>query len=281
MKGGVADVGAAVRAFYEAAPFPDYDAFDTPQDLLDKARRGVYARLLDDALPLGIRVVDVGCGTGQIGLFLSLTRRTVVGVDFSRASLTRGEAFRRRFDLRDVRFTQMDLFQPCLRPAFFDLVMSNGVLHHTPAPEQAFRGLCTLVKPGGHILIGLYNPYGRLLNGLRRLVYRVTGRRLGRLMWPRPMEGAKERVWFLDQYAHPHEVSVSVDEVLAWFVRAGIEYVSSVPPISPGTVVAKPEDLFRPRPAGTRLAHLFAQLGWVRTLSKEGGYFVTIGRKPA
>jgi SAM-dependent methyltransferase len=281
VKGDVAEIGAAVRAFYEAAPFPDYDAFETLQDLLDKARRGVYARMLDDALPLGIRILDAGCGTGQIGAFLSLGRRSVVGADFSRASLARGQAFAARFGLRDVRFVHMDLFHPCLRPGSFDLVMSNGVLHHTAAPEQAFRALCELVKPGGHILVGLYNPYGRLLNDVRRLIYRITGRRLGRLMWPRPMDGAKERAWFLDQYAHPHEVMVSVDEVLGWFRRAGLEYVSSVPPITPGVALGEAEDLFRARPSGGRLAHLLAQLGWIRALSREGGYFITIGREPA
>ena len=278
MSADVGAVGQRVRSFYEQDPFPDYEEFDTPQALLDKARSGLYARILDDELPLGIRILDAGCGTGQISAFLSLTHRSVTGVDFSYASLQRGHAFKRRFDLADVEFVQMDLFHPALRPSSFDFVMSNGVLHHTAAPERAFRGLCDVLRPGGHILIGLYNPYGRLLNNVRKTFYRLTGRKLEGMMWPRRMTGRKQRAWFLDQYEHPHELTVSVDAVLGWFRRAGIEYVSSVPSIVPGR--GGLEQLFTPREPGGRLAHLVAQLDWIRSLSSEGGYFVTIGRKP-
>lgn len=279
MTRNVEAVGERVRAFYEQDPFPDYEDLDTPQALLDKARAGEYARMLDDNLPLGIRVLDAGCGTGQISSFLSLTHRTVIGVDFSHASLQRGQEFKDRFNLADVRFVQMDLFRPALRPASFDFIMSNGVLHHTADPEGAFRGLCDLLKPGGHILIGLYNPYGRLLNNVRKVFYRLTGRKLEGMMWPRRMTGRKQRAWFLDQYEHPHELTISVDEVLGWFLRAGIDYIGSVPHIVPGRPPI--EKLFDPCDAGGRLAHVVAQLTWITSLSSEGGYFVTIGRKRA
>lgn len=42
------DVTAAVRVFYEETPFPNYDDFDSVTSLIEKARRGLYARLLDD-----------------------------------------------------------------------------------------------------------------------------------------------------------------------------------------------------------------------------------------
>src|ERR1051325_2741349 len=40
-----------VKAFYEKNPFPNYDDLDSKQSLIQKARRGVFARLLDEQIP--------------------------------------------------------------------------------------------------------------------------------------------------------------------------------------------------------------------------------------
>ena len=75
-------VGKQARAFYETCAFPGYEEFGTPYALTKKAQAGIYARLLDEQLPLGVRVLDAGCGTGQLAVFLSMVRRQVVGIDF-------------------------------------------------------------------------------------------------------------------------------------------------------------------------------------------------------
>ena len=59
-----------------------------------------------------------------------------------------------------------------LEPESFDLVISNGVLHHTAEPFRAFQTISGLVKPGGYILVGLYHRWGRLVTDFRRRVFR-------------------------------------------------------------------------------------------------------------
>ncbi len=275
-------VGQRVRRFYEGCSFPGYEDLETPLDLVEKSKQGIYARLLDEQLPLGVRVLDAGCGTGQLAIFLSLVHRTVTGVDFTRESLAKGNDFRRQFNLANVSFAQMDLFAPALRDESFDYVFCNGVLHHTADAHQAFRGLVRLVKPGGFIAIGLYNTYGRLMLDLRRLVFRLTGDRLHRLDYymRRQAGGAeKKRIWFMDQYRHPHEDKFSVDDVLGWFREADIEYVNSVPKIRLSESFDTADRLFQARDPGTRLERLLCQLGWIFTQGREGGFFVTFGRK--
>jgi SAM-dependent methyltransferase len=278
-----AAVGRRIRTFYESCSFPGYEDLETPLDLVEKSKQRGYARLLDEQLPLGVRILDAGCGTGQLAIFLSLVHRTVVGADFSSASLAKGDAFRRRFGLANVSFAQMDLFAPALRDEGFDYVFCNGVLHHTADAVGAFRQLVRLVKPGGFIAIGLYNPYGRLFLNLRRVVFRLTGDRFQRLdfFFRQATVGAeKKRIWFMDQYKNPHEDMFSVDDVLAWFRDAGIEYINSVPPIRLGEPAGGDDRLFAPRPPGTRLERILAQLSWIFTQGREGGFFVTFGRKP-
>jgi 2-polyprenyl-3-methyl-5-hydroxy-6-metoxy-1,4-benzoquinol methylase len=55
----------------------------------------------------------------------------------------------------------MNLFRPALRQNAFDVVVCNGVLHHTADPLGGFRSISRLVKAGGFIIVGVYNRIGR------------------------------------------------------------------------------------------------------------------------
>ena len=68
-----------VRGFYTVAPFPGYPPRDSLGSLRARAGRSEFARLLDRAIPGDASVVEVGCGTGQMSLFLATADRTVVG----------------------------------------------------------------------------------------------------------------------------------------------------------------------------------------------------------
>ena len=275
-------VGRKVRTFYEACSFPGYEEMETPFDLTEKATKGIYAKLLDEQLPWTARILDAGCGTGQLVNFLSIMNRRVTGIDLSYNSLKKGYEFKTRFKLNSARFVQMDLFQLACRGETFDYVFSNGVLHHTADARLAFQNLCHLVKTNGFIIVGLYNRYGRLLLNARKLIFRLTG---SRLLWldcflrQRSLGEDKKRIWFLDQYRHPHEETWSVDDVLQWFNSNGIEYVNSIPKINPGERLTLDERLFEPHAPGTRFDHFLSQLGWIFTKGREGGFFILIGRK--
>lgn len=154
------EVGREVRAFYQECSFPGYEDVETPSDLREKSQRGLYAMLVDEQVPVGVTVLDAGCGTGQLAIFLSLAYRHVVGIDFSYDSLRKAVDFQRKFALSNVRFAQMDLFKLGLREENFDFVFCNGVLHHTADAYGGFQNLCRLVKPGRI-------HYGRSLQQLR------------------------------------------------------------------------------------------------------------------
>ena len=128
------DVTQIVKAFYEATPFPDYDDFDSIASLAQKARQGIFARMLDQQIPPGARIIECGCGTGQLSNFLSIANRTVFATDMCLNSLRLGLKFAREHQLAGVNFVQMNLLRPALKPESFDLVISNGVLMTTPDP---------------------------------------------------------------------------------------------------------------------------------------------------
>ncbi len=276
------EVGREVRAFYQGCSFPGYEDVETPSDLREKSQRGLYAMLVDEQVPLGVRVLDAGCGTGQLAIFLSLAYRHVVGIDFSYNSLRKAVDFQRKFALSHVRFAQMDIFKLGLREEKFDFVFCNGVLHHTADAYGGFQNLCRLVKPGGYITVGLYNSYGRFLLNLRRRIFLFTKNRLTWLdffMRQKSMGEEKKLIWFMDQYRNPHEQDVTVDAVLDWFEQNKIEYVNSIPKIRLRDRFTPSERLFEPRVPGGSLDHWLCQLGWIFSQGREGGFFITIGRK--
>jgi Methyltransferase domain len=133
------DVTDTVKAFYEKTPFPNYDGLDTRDSLRAKARDSVFARLLDEQLPRGATILEVGCGTGQMSNFLGMGwGRTVIGADICMNSLGLANGFRNRFSINNAHFVQMNLFRPAFREGTFDVVWSNGVLHHTSDCAGAF-----------------------------------------------------------------------------------------------------------------------------------------------
>lgn len=283
--GGTAlgDVTDVVKAFYEATPFPNYDDLDSAESLRAKAERGVFARLLNEQIPYGALVLECGCGTGQLSNFLGLTwSRSVFATDICLNSLKLGQAFKEANDIPSVCFVQMNIFRPVFRPESFDFVISNGVLHHTSDPEGGFRSLLTTLKPGGFVIVGLYNRYGRFLTDVRRSVFRVTGDRLtslDRRLRRSTLNDARRRAWFLDQYKHPHESKHTVGEVLRWFDDSGIDFVKSIPSLT-GADLSQRDSLFEPCPRGSAADHFVMQLTMLLT-GREGGFFVMIGRKRA
>lgn len=272
-----------VREFYEEYSFPGYEEIDTLSTLVQKAEKGGYAKLLDRDIPPKKRVLDLGCGTGQLAIFLSLADRYVMGADLSFNSLKKGVAFKRRFELNRVDFCEANLFHLPFRDEAFDFIFCNGVLHHTPEPYRGFQEAVRLVKPGGHLFLGLYNSYGRLALDLRRCIFHVTKsgwlRNLDGFMRKKELDPQKKFIWFKDQYEHPHETKHTVDEVLGWFRANGLQFVNALPPIRFGETFDPQDPLFQPKDPGTGLDHLLSQLGWIFTKGREGGFFILIGKK--
>lgn len=279
------DVTELVKSFYEETPFPNYDDLDSPESLRLKAERGVFARLLTEQLPFGAKILEAGCGTGQLSNFLALTwGRSVFATDMCLNSLRLGHGFKERFQIANVTFLQMNLFKPVFKAESFDFVISNGVLHHTGDPFLGFETLVKCLKPGGFVIIGLYNTYARLTTDCRRAIFRLTGDRLTFLDPRHRVKGLsdiRKQAWFKDQYKHPHESKHTIDEVLGWFDRVGVEFVNSIPKAMAAQPFTADEKLFEPQPRGSTADHFLVQAGMLLGGGREGGLFVMIGRKKA
>src|ERR1700674_4147447 len=269
----------AVRRFYEDAPFPGYPPRDSLQALHARAERSVFARLIHLAIPGDARIVEIGCGTGQMSLYLARADRVVVGADLTRAALQLGASAARRFQLDRVQFVETDLHRPGLRKGSFDVVYSSGVLHHTPDPRASFARLAQLARPGGTIVLGVYNAFARIPLRLRRLAARLSGLRLvpfDPVLRDRTNEPARREAWLRDQYQHPEEHRHTLAEVQGWFAENRGENLRAYPSAGLGD---EPEELFARAADNWRPEGWLAQLGWICAIGHEGGLFFTVGRR--
>lgn len=276
------DVTDEIQSFYEKVPFPNYDGVETVSDLKEVSRSGILARLLNEQIPFNVRVLEVGCGTGQLSIFLSSSNRFVFGVDMCINSLKLAQDFKKRNHLTRVEFVQMNLFRPVFREESFHFLICNGVLHHTSDPFLGLQSISKLVKRGGYILLGLYNRYGRISTDLRRMIFEISN---NHFKWLDPrlkrkgVSDMKKLTWFLDQYKNPYESKHTIAEVLKWFDRTGFEFVNSVPKLKAFEKFSENENLFKLNTRGNWLDSFAAQIFLALTGSGNGGFFLMIGKK--
>lgn len=278
------DVTETVKSFYEEYPFPDYEDMETMGSLIQKSRSRGFPEMLNRSIPPHATVLEAGCGTGQLGNFLSIAGRRVLSGDICLNSLRLAQQFKTVHGLTGVKFAQMNLFRMPLQPEKFDVVICTGVLHHTSDPLGGFRGLLPLVKPGGFVVIGLYNFLGRMKTRLRRtFLVPLFGDRFAGSdphVKLRNLTGRKKRAWFMDQYRHPHESVHSLGEVLDWFDNNGVRFIRSLPSTVFGGSfqLEYHRSLFQEESRGSRTDRLLSQLGQMLD-DDTGGLFIMIGQK--
>lgn len=232
-----------VPEMYSAHPSPAHG------DKLAAAARRTPLRLrccgVERGDYVGKEVLDAGCGTGEYAVWFAAEGARVTGIDLSRGALEEARAYARRAGIDRVTFEERSVLETGFPDGSFDLVYCTGVLHHTPAPFAGFRELCRLLRPGGKVLVSLYNRAGCLPRDLRWRIVRLVADedpddrvRWGHRLFPRTAErlcdpslsDPETRVY--DYFGVGRQSMHTLGEVLGWLDRTGLRYCGSFPPAS-------------------------------------------------
>ena len=102
------------------------------------------------------RLLEIGCGMGTDLLQFARGGAHCTGIDLTPRSV---EITRHRFRLYDAggAFMISDGEHLPFRDERFDVVYSNGVLHHTPDTAGAIREVHRVLRPGGTAKVMLYH----------------------------------------------------------------------------------------------------------------------------
>lgn len=146
------DKASARRSFGRAAP-----AYDATAVLQHEIGRRMVARL-DYMRIEPAAILDIGCGTGVTteALLKRYPKAAVTALDFALPMLER--ARRRGRWLRRPRCLCADLDHLPLADQSIDLVFANAALQWSSEPQQAFRDIARVLKPGGLVIFSSFGP---------------------------------------------------------------------------------------------------------------------------
>ena len=122
-------------------------------DPLAAVRRRLLEGELESLAPAA-RVLDVGCGAGDLVATLAAGRFEAVGMDVSAEAVAR--ASRRHPGCRFVRHSIEDVPWP-LQAESFDAVVSFDAIEHLLRPGRLLEGASSVLRPRG--VLALTTPY--------------------------------------------------------------------------------------------------------------------------
>ena len=162
--------------FYDEHPF-DWISPEASRDI----RSVVSPSLVDliETLDSRALVLDVGCGPGRVLGFLTKRGIRCIGVDRSSVSLSLAVE---RYGCSGA--VGGNLYLP-FADRVADVLISDGVIHHTDDPRRAFVENLRILKPGGRMYLGVYKPSGRY-----PLLYKFPGDMIRRGLkhkWSKPL----------------------------------------------------------------------------------------------
>lgn len=123
---------------------------ETRKTMWDKDYLPVLYKFLE--LKNGIKVLDVGCGTGYFTrMIASQINGEVVGIDINEQLLKYADEVTKREHL-NVKYLKENIYELRLKDNYFDLVTCHLVLSNLSEPKIALKEMKRVTKRGGNIV---------------------------------------------------------------------------------------------------------------------------------
>lgn len=173
----------------------------------------------------GLRVIDLGCGTGQLSLPLVAKGCEVLAVDVSSVMVRQLEAEARRQGLSRLECLAQPIEELALPPESADLIVSSYALHHLrdADKERLVAAAFGWLRPGGRLVLADM-MLGRGMSGSDRAIIRSKVLALARKGPGGYWRIAKNAVRFLLRI---HERPLPMDRWAALFTRCGFAGVTA------------------------------------------------------
>lgn len=116
--------------------------------------KAIGEKILAEARPdREMRVLDYGCGTGLVSLFLAPHVRSVTGADNSPGML---DVLRRKIaesGIGNMDLLQLDLQYDRAPDAQYEMIVVSMAMHHIADLDRVLRAVYELTEPGGMLCL--------------------------------------------------------------------------------------------------------------------------------
>lgn len=159
------------RHWGEAAPDPEYPQLWDDPELFEIALAPAYRHLLERAARHP-RVLELGCGDGDLSFDLAALGPHVTGVDLSPERVARARAEAARRGLADrTAFEVADLNAAEFTHGGFDCVVAHDALHHVLDLDHALAAAERALVPRGTLIVADFIGAGALDKVASALLY--------------------------------------------------------------------------------------------------------------
>jgi len=214
---------------------------------LERQRKVLFHSKLHLPIDLfkGKKLLDLGSGTGMYSVIYNLWGSDCTLVEYDTKSFIESKKIFKKFSLKtsNNNFQKKDLFK--FRGKFlYDIVHSNGVLHHTSKKELGIKLMANNLKKGGILILGVSIITGFFQRNLQRyLLYSISKNKkeiienskkyFGQHL-KRAAKGSGRSVLAViyDTYINHKIDSFSLEDLLKNFKKNKIEFYSSFPSIN-------------------------------------------------
>ena len=170
-------------------------------------------------------VLDAGCGGGRYTVaWRELGAAKATGLDISPINIGDAERRVKGNNVDGVTFREGDVLDMPFENDTFDIVFSNGVLHHTTDWEKGLAELLRVLKPGGFGWLYLIeNPGGLFWDVIEILRVIMTGEDKSRASGALAVLGipANRIFYMLDHVMVPINVRLTKETVFDTLQRSG------------------------------------------------------------
>ena len=148
----------------------DFNKMAASNEMVEEPQR-CYPILMEKIKDDDVKILDVGCGLGQILELISDKKKgncELFGID-----LTPGMVLKSRERLGDrAQIVEGDVENMPYEDGQFDLVLCMHSFHHYPFPQKAMDELYRVLSPGGRLMLVDNNlpPFKRFMYNLRQKV---------------------------------------------------------------------------------------------------------------
>ncbi len=137
--------------FYDYTPF-EY-GYSSKEDIISSMNPNLKEVIQKSE---GKIIADIGCGCGRNLLYSSKFASKLVGIDLSLESLNFAKDF---INSDNLELKEGNNLSIPLEDKFADLVISDGVCHHTGDTFAAFKECVRIAKSDGILYLAVYKKY--------------------------------------------------------------------------------------------------------------------------